>query len=270
MVRDVTFGQYFPAKSLIHKLDPRAKIIMLVAFLVLVFCTFNYAALAVVAVCTAAIVLMSGVPVKFYFKSLKIIIFIVIVTSILNLFYGTGDPIWQWGIIKITVNGINRSVFVTVRIICLILASSALTFTTSPTELTDAIERLMKPLAKLHFPVHEIAMMMSLALRFVPTLLEETDKITQAQKARGADMESGNIIQRVKAFIPILIPLFVSAFRRAYELATAMECRCYRGGTGRTRMKTIHMAKRDYVSFVMVALLIGGVILCNIFLPAAV
>ena len=128
----------------------------------------------------------------------------------------------------------------------------------------------MKPLAKLHFPVHEIAMMMSLALRFVPTLLEETDKITQAQKARGADMESGNIIQRVKAFIPILIPLFVSAFRRAYELATAMECRCYRGGTGRTRMKTIHMAKRDYVSFVMVALLICGVILCNIFLPAAV
>ena len=257
MVRDVAFGQYFPANSVIHKCDPRAKLIMLVGFLVIIFCTFNYAA-------------ASKVPAKFYFKSMKVIIFIIIVTSILNVFYGSGDPLVQWGIFKITLNGINRAIFVSVRIICLILASSCLTFTTSPTELTDAIERLMKPLAKLHFPVHEIAMMMSLALRFVPTLLEETDKITQAQKARGADMESGNIIQRVKAFIPILIPLFVSAFRRAYELATAMECRCYRGGTGRTRMKTIHMAKRDYVSFVMVALLIGGVILCNIFLPAAV
>ena len=258
MVRDVAFGQYFPANSVIHKCDPRAKLIMLVGFLVIIFCTFNYASLALVVLFTALFVAASKVPAKFYFKSMKVIIFIIIVTSILNVFYGSGDPLVQWGI------------FVSVRIICLILASSCLTFTTSPTELTDAIERLMKPLAKLHFPVHEIAMMMSLALRFVPTLLEETDKITQAQKARGADMESGNIIQRVKAFIPILIPLFVSAFRRAYELATAMECRCYRGGTGRTRMKTIHMAKRDYVSFVMVALLIGGVILCNIFLPAAV
>ena len=249
---------------------PQITKIMLVGFLVIIFCTFNYASLALVVLFTALFVAASKVPAKFYFKSMKVIIFIIIVTSILNVFYGSGDPLVQWGIFKITLNGINRAIFVSVRIICLILASSCLTFTTSPTELTDAIERLMKPLAKLHFPVHEIAMMMSLALRFVPTLLEETDKITQAQKARGADMESGNIIQRVKAFIPILIPLFVSAFRRAYELATAMECRCYRGGTGRTRMKTIHMAKRDYVSFVMVALLIGGVILCNIFLPAAV
>ena len=248
MVRDVAFGQYFPAKSLIHKLDPRAKIIMLIAFLALVFCTFNYAALAVVAVCTAAIVLMSGVPVKFYFKSLKIIIFIVIVTSILNLFYGTGDPIWQWGIIKITVNGINRSVFVTV---------------------TDAIERLMKPLNKVHFPVHEIAMMMSLALRFVPTLLEETDKIMQAQKARGADLEGGNVIARIKALIPILVPLFVSSFRRAYDLATAMECRCYHGGEGRTRMKSIHMAKRDVIGLITVGLVICGVVICNILIPAA-
>lgn len=270
MVRDVAFGQYFPANSVIHKCDPRAKLIMLVGFLVIIFCTFNYASLALVVLFTALFVAASKVPAKFYFKSMKVIIFIIIITSILNVFYGSGDPLVQWGIFKITLNGINRAIFVSVRIICLILASSCLTFTTSPTELTDAIERLMKPLAKLHFPVHEIAMMMSLALRFVPTLLEETDKITQAQKARGADMESGNIIQRVKAFIPILIPLFVSAFRRAYELATAMECRCYRGGTGRTRMKTIHMAKRDYVSFVMVALLISGVILCNIFLPAAV
>lgn len=269
MVRDVAFGQYFPAKSLIHRLDPRAKIIMLIAFLVLVFCTFNYASLAIVAAFTAVIIALSGVPFKFYLKSLKVIIFIVIVTSVLNLFYGTGEPIWQWGIIKVTVNGINRCVFVTVRIICLILASSSLTFTTSPTELTDAIERLMKPLNKLHFPVHEIAMMMSLALRFVPTLLEETDKIMQAQKARGADLEGGNIIARVKALIPILVPLFVSSFRRAYDLATAMECRCYHGGEGRTRMKIIHMTKRDVFSLVTVGLVISGVVLCNIMIPAA-
>lgn len=269
MVRDVTLGQFFPGKSLIHKLDPRAKIIMLVAYLVIIFCTFNYASLALVTAFTVFYIAYSGVPAKFYFKSLKVIIVIVIITSVLNLFYGTGDPLWQWGILKITVNGINRAVFVTVRIICLILASSCLTFTTSPTDLTDAIERLMKPLNKIHFPVHEIAMMMSLALRFVPTLLEETDKIMQAQKARGADMESGNIFQRIKALIPILIPLFVSAFRRAYELATAMECRCYRGGEGRTRMKSIHMSKLDTISFIAVTLLIGGVILCNIFLPAA-
>ena len=169
-----------------------------------------------------------------------------------------------------TLNGINRAVFVTVRIICLILASSCLTFTTSPTELTDAIERLMKPLNKIHFPVHEIAMMMSLALRFVPTLLEETDKIMSAQKARGADMESGNIIKRVKALMPVLIPLFVSAFRRAYEIATAMECRCYRGGSGRTKMKSIHMSKRDAFSFIALAAIICGVILCNIFIPAVI
>ena len=269
-MRDVVFGQYFPAKSLIHRLDPRGKLIILVAMLVLVFCTFNYASLAITVGFTVVAVLLSGVPIKFYVKSLKVIVFIVILTSVLNLFYGTGDPIWEWGVLKITLNGINRSVFVTVRIICLILTSSILTFTTSPTELTDAIERLMKPLNKIHFPVHEIAMMMSLALRFVPTLLEETDKIMQAQKARGADLESGNIFKRIKALIPILIPLFVSAFRRAYELATAMECRCYRGGVGRTRMKSIHMTKPDAFAFTAIAFVVGGVILCNVFLPAVI
>ena len=269
-MKDVIFGQYFPAKSLIHRLDPRAKLIMLVAMLVLVFCTFNYASLAITVVLTVAAVLLSGVPIKFYVNSLKVIVFIVVLTSVLNLFYGTGDPIWEWGVLKITWNGIHRSVFVTLRIICLILASSVLTFTTSPTELTDAIERLMKPLNKIHFPVHEIAMMMSLALRFVPTLLEETDKIMQAQKARGADLESGNVFKRIKALIPILIPLFVSAFRRAYELATAMECRCYRGGVGRTRMKSIRMTKLDVFGFIAVAFVIGGVILCNVFLPAVI
>ena len=191
-------------------------------------------------------------------------------TSVLNLFYGSGDPLWQWGIFKITQDGINRAIFVTVRIVCLIPASSCLTFTTSPTELTDAIERLMKPLRVIRVPVHEIAMMMSLALRFVPTLLEETDKIMQAQKARGADMESGGFVKRVRALIPILIPLFVSAFRRAYDVATAMECRCYRGGAGRTRMKQIHLSARDFVAFAILAAVIGGVIVCNILLTASI
>lgn len=269
-MRDVAFGQYFPGKSLIHRLDPRAKIILFIAYIVILFCTFSYPALAVTTVFTALFLIGSGISPKFYFKSLKVIIFIVLFTSLLNLFYGSGEPIWQWWIFKITVNGINRAVFVTTRIICLILASSCLTFTTSPTELTDAIERLMKPLRVIHFPVHEIAMMMSLALRFVPTLLEETDKIMQAQKARGADMESGNLIRRVKALVPVLIPLFVSAFRRAYDVATAMECRCYRGGAGRTRMKQIRMARRDAVAFVVMALVIGGVIVCNIFIKTAI
>lgn len=270
MVRDVSFGQYFPGNSPIHRLDPRAKLLLFTAFIAVIFCTFNYPALGVVAALTALFLILSRISPKFYFKSLKVIIFIVLFTSVLNLFYGTGEPIWSWWVFQITRDGIHRAVMVTVRIICLILASSCLTFTTSPTELTDALERLMKPLRVIHFPVHEIAMMMSLALRFVPTLLEETDKIMQAQKARGADMDSGNIAKRVKALIPILVPLFVSAFRRAYEIATAMECRCYRGGAGRTRMKSIHMGGRDAAAFVTMALVIGGVIVCNIFLPHAI
>ena len=268
MVRDVAFGQYFPGSSLMHRLDPRAKLVCFVAVVVLIFFTFNYAALGIVAAFTALVLICGGISPKFYFKSLKVILFVVLITSLLNLFYGSGEPIWHWWILKLTWNGIHRAVFVTVRIICLILLSSCLTFTTSPTELTDAIERLMKPLAAIRFPVHEVAMMMSLALRFVPTLLEETDKIMQAQRARGADMDSGNFIKRAKALIPVLIPLFVSAFRRAYDIATAMECRCYRGGTGRTRMKTLRMGGRDVGAFIATAMLIGGVILCNILLTS--
>lgn len=270
MVRDVSFGQYFPTKSVLHRLDPRGKILMFIAYIVIIFCTFNYVSLGITAAFTLAFLVLSKISPKFYFKSLKVILIIVILTSLLNLFYGSGEPLWQWWIFRITLNGIHRAVFVTVRIICLILASSCLTFTTSPTELTDAIERLMKPLKVVHFPVHEVAMMMSLALRFVPTLLEETDKIMQAQKARGADMESGNLIKRVKALVPILIPLFVSAFRRAYDVATAMECRCYRGGAGRTRMKQIHLSARDFTAFALTALMIGGVIVCNILLTATI
>lgn len=270
MVRDITLGQYYPGESFLHRLDPRSKIILLIAYLVIIFCTFNYLSLLLVTIFTALVIAVSGVPFKTYLKSLKIVITIVIITSILNLFYGTGEPIWQWWIISVTANGINRAIFVTIRIICLILASSCLTFTTSPTDLTDALERLLKPLNKIHFPVHEVSMMMTLALRFVPTLLEETDKIMQAQKARGADMEAGNLFTRIKAMIPILVPLFVSAFRRAYEVATAMECRCYNGGSGRTRMKVIHMTKRDAVGFIGVALIIIGVFICNIMMKKVI
>ena len=264
-MRDITLGQYFPADSVIHRLDPRIKILSLIAFIVLVFCTFNSFSLAFTAVSVPAIVIMTKVPLRMYIKSLKVIIIIVIITSILNLFYGTGEPIFEWWIIKVTREGIRNAVFVCVRIICLILLSSVLTFTTSPTDLTDALERLMKPLTIFHVKVHEIAMMMTIALRFVPTLLEETDKIMAAQKARGADMESGNIFTRIRALVPVLVPLFVSAFRRAYELATAMECRCYRGGEGRTRMKQLHMSKRDYICVLVTCAVIAGVVLLNIF-----
>lgn len=269
-MRDVTLGQFMPGNSIMHKLDPRVKIILMLAFIVLIFCTFNFYALGFVTLAIIAIILMSGIPVRMYLKSLKVILVIVLITSILNMFYGTGDPIWQFGFLKITLSGIYRAIFVTVRIVGLILISSCLTFTTSPTDLTDAIERLMKPLTVFHVKVHEIAMMMTIALRFVPTLLEETDKIMSAQKARGADMESGNIIQKVKALIPVLIPLFASAFRRAYELAMAMECRCYQGGEGRTRMKTLQIKKLDVAGIILTVLIIGGVVLWNVIFPAVI
>lgn len=264
-MRDITLGQYFPTNSLLHRLDPRVKIVSLIAYIVLIFCAFNFYALALMGATVLAIVIMSRVPLKMYLKSLKVIIIIVLITSVLNLFYGTGEPIAQWWIFKITWAGIHNAIFVCVRIICLILLSSTLTFTTSPTDMTDALERLMKPLTVFHIKVHEIAMMMSIALRFVPTLLEETDKIMAAQKARGADMESGNFIARIKALVPVLIPLFVSAFRRAYELAVAMECRCYQGGACRTRMKQLHMSGRDAWCIVFGLAVIAGVVLLDVF-----
>lgn len=265
-MRDITLGQYFPSNGVLHKLDARTKILFLVAFIVLIFCSFNFYALGLVAIFTGVIVLLSKVPVGMFLKSLKTIILIVVITSVLNLFYGTGEPIFEWWIFSITLDGIFNAIFVTVRIICLVVVSSALTFTTSPTDMTDGLERLMKPLTVFHISVHEIAMMMTIALRFVPTLLEETDKIMSAQKARGADMESGNLIRRIKALIPVLVPLFVSSFRRAYDLAMAMECRCYRGGKGRTRLKQMHFTKKDLCASAVMLLLTSGVVLCDIFL----
>ena len=266
MIRDITLGQFYPSGSPLHRLDPRVKVLMLIASIVVIFCTFNFYALGIVAALAVASIILSRVPVRLFLKSLKAIIFVVIFTSILNVFYGQGDPLWQWGILKITWPGIQNAIIVTVRIITLVILSSTLTFTTSPTDLTDALERLMKPLSLLGIKVHEIAMMMTIALRFVPTLLEETDKIMSAQKARGADMESGNLISRIKALIPVLIPLFVSAFRRAYDLAMAMECRCYQGGSGRTRMRKLKMSYRDLIGTLILLTVFAGIILCNIFL----
>lgn len=270
MIRDVTLGQYIPGNGVVHRADPRLKVILLIAFITLIFCAFNFVSLAITAVGIAVTLLLSDVSLKLYFKSLKVILFIVLFTSVLNLFYGTGTPICEFWVFKITLSGIYRAVFVSVRIVLLILVSSCLTFTTSPTDLTDAIERLMKPLKVFHIKVHEIAMMMTIALRFVPTLLEETDKIMAAQKARGADMESGGIIKKVKALTPVLIPLFVSAFRRAFELAMAMECRCYQGGDGRTRMKSLHLKKLDALCIVFMLLLVAGVVIGDIFVAPVI
>ena len=270
MISDITLGQYFPTKSPIHRLDPRLKICLTIYFIVLVFCSANFLNLALVYGVVVAGMAVSRVPVKIYLKSLKPILFIIVFTSVLNLFYGTGEPLVAWGFLKITRNGILNSILIALRIIALILISSILTFTTSPTQLTDAIERLLKPLAMIRVPVHEFAMMMTIALRFVPTLLEETEKIMSAQKARGADMESGGLTQRIKALIPVLIPLFVSAFRRAYDLATAMESRCYNGGEGRTKMKILKIGGADWATMVGCLLFLGGFIALNLLIPPLV
>lgn len=269
-MKDVVFGQYIPGNSLIHKLDPRAKLIFLVIYIVLIFCTFNFYALAIPFCLAILFMLLSKVPVKQYLKSMKMMIFVIIITSVFNLFYGGGKVYFTLGPLAVTEGGINNAIIIVSRIVCLLIVSAALTFTTSPTDLTDAIERLMKPLKVFHIKVHEIAMMMSIALRFVPTLLEETDKIMMAQKSRGANLDDGGLVKRAKALIPVFIPLFVSAFRRAFDLAMAMECRCYNGGKGRTRMKSLHLQKRDYLSTVFFGLVIAGVVLLDIFLPGVV
>ena len=269
MMKDIMLGQYFPGNSPIHRMDPRMKITLTFAFIVFIFVAANFEGLALMVALMAAVLLLSGVPLGQYLKSLRAVWFIVLFTFVLNLFYGGGRTVWSWNFMRITDGGISNAVFVAVRIFSLILYSSVLTFTTSPTQLTDALERLMKPLKVLHVKVHEIAMMMTIALRFVPTLLEETDKIMNAQKARGADLESGGFTQRVKSLIPILIPLFVSSFRRAYDLAMAMECRCYHGGEGRTKMKQLHMSRLDAAAAACSALFCAGVVYCALRFPPA-
>ena len=264
MIKDITIGQYFPGSSVLHRMDARVKILLTAVFIVMLFAAKSIEGLAVGIVFTVLAFIISKIPLKMMGKSLKPIVPIVIFTAVLNLFFiRTGDVLWQWRFIKLTREGLNTSVFMVIRIVCLICGTSLLTYTTSPIDLTDAIERLMSPLKKIKVPVHELAMMMTIALRFIPTLIEETDKIMNAQKARGADMETGGIIQKAKALIPILIPLFVASFRHAEELALAMECRCYHGGEGRTRMKQLKMSILDLWGSLFCLVFLAGVFVIN-------
>ncbi|MCI8441062.1 MAG: energy-coupling factor transporter transmembrane protein EcfT [Provencibacterium sp.] len=268
MLKDITIGQYFPGESVVHRMDSRIKIILTIAYIVMLFLSSNPAGLLVGLFFLWLSYGISHIPYKMILRSLRPVVPIILFTGVLNMFFMDGDPLWQLGFLKITREGVLMAVLMTVRIICLIAGTSLMTYTTSPIALTDAIERLLSPLGRFRLPVHELAMMMTIALRFIPTLIEETDKIMAAQKARGADLETGGIMQRAKALVPILIPLFVSAFRRADELALAMECRCYHGGEGRTRMKQLHLRYYDFVACAFVALCIVGVILINRFVPA--
>ncbi len=247
MLRDITIGQHFPGNSALHTLDPRAKIILSIVFIIMLFAVPNFGALGFSVLLLCALYLIAKIPLKVILKSLKPIIPIIIFTSILNLFFMVGktEPIFSFWVIEIYIEGVRYAIMIAVRIICLIAGTSLLTYTTSPIALTDAIEQLLAPLAKLRLPVHELAMIMTIALRFIPLLIEETEKIMNAQKARGAQLDTGNLQSRIKALIPVLVPLFVSAFRRADELAMAMECRCYNGGEGRTRLKQLHLKPKD-------------------------
>ena len=249
MLRDITIGQHFPGNSLVHRFDPRLKLVLTVVYIVLLFAASNPLGLTLSILFLGVMYKVAKIPVKMIGKSLKPILPIVLFTAVLNLFFvsGEGDPLVHFWFLTIYAEGVRYAVLMAVRVMALIAGTSLLTYTTSPIVLTDAIEQLLKPLGKLHFPVHELAMMMSIALRFIPTLIEETDKIMNAQKARGAQLDTGKMTDRVKALVPVLIPLFISAFRRADELATAMECRCYRGGTGRTRLKVLRCEKQDYI-----------------------
>lgn len=268
MIKDITIGQYFPGKSVMHRLDPRIKLLLTVLYIVMLFVAKGFLGLFLGALLLIFAFSLSKIPAKMMIKSIKPILPIIIFTGLLNLFFiSTGDTLFAWKFIKITEDGLRSSIFMAVRIIFLICGTSLLTYTTSPIALTDAIERIFSPLRVIKFPAHEIAMMMTIALRFIPTLVEETDKIMSAQKARGADLESGSILRRAKALVPILIPLFVSAFRRAEDLALAMECRCYRGGDGRTRLKQLKTCVSDYLALIICLLFFAGIIALNVVLP---
>ena len=271
MLKDITIGQYYKADSFVHKLDPRTKIIMTIWLIVIIFLAKNFYSLALTAVFSLVSVLITSVPLKMYLKSLKPIIPILLFTAIINIFYiKTGDELLSFWKITITSGGVFTALFMAVRILLLIMCSSILTYTTVPTALTDGLEKLLSPLKLLKIDIASLAMMMTLALRFIPTLIEEIERITNAQKARGADLEGGNFIQKVKAMIPILIPLFVSSFNRAYELAFAMSCRCYSGGSGRTRMKKMRFTVRDLVCVFVFPAVTAGLICLNIFFGAVI
>ena len=253
-MKDITIGQYYPADSVIHKLDPRVKLVGTFAFLFSLFLGKGIASYAVATVFLAAMIKLSKVPFKMIIKGLKAIIIVLLITVSFNLFLTSGEVIFRLGFLKITKEGISVAFFMGLRLIYLVIGASLMTLTTTPNDLTDGLESLLAPLNKIKVPVHEISMMMSIALRFIPILMEETDRIMKAQTARGADFESGNLIQKAKAMVPLLVPLFISAFRRANDLAMAMEARCYRGGDGRTKMKPLKYEKRDHNAYVILGL----------------
>lgn len=266
MIRDITIGQYYPADSPIHRLDPRVKLFGTMLFLVTVFCFKGIAGFAWITIFLAGVIRLSKVPFRYMVKGLKAIWVLMVLTAFFNLFL-TNSPnvIWQWKWLHITEEGIETAVKMVIRLIYLILGTSIMTLTTTPNELTDGLEKSLKPLQAIRVPVHEIAMMMAIALRFIPILIEETDKIMRAQMARGADFESGNLIRKAKAMIPLLVPLFISAFRRANDLAMAMEARCYRGGAGRTKMKPLKYAKRDRIGYLVLTAFLAAVLLLRRF-----
>lgn len=263
-LKDITLGQYFPGNSLLHRFDPRSKILFTVLFIAAIFLCKGLVSYGITLLILLMMIGISKVQPRVFLKGMKPVVFIVVCTAILNLFYTSGTVLWSWGILKITEEGIWKAGFMVLRILMLIACTLLLTYTTSPILLTDGLEKLLRPLKKLNFPVHELSMMMSIALRFIPTLIEETDKIISAQKARGADFDSGNLIQKAKALIPILIPLFISSFRRAEELAIAMECRCYHGDEGRTSLRQLRYAGRDYGLIVFSIALCAGIVVLRV------
>ena len=266
MLKDITLGQYFPGTTVAHKLDPRTKILLVVLYIVALFCAKGIVGYALMALCLVVCVRISKVGIKQLVRGLKPVLFIIIFTGLLNLFFVPGETyLFEWGFLRISLEGLRNAIFMVLRIMLLIMGTFLMTYTTSPISLTDGLERLMNGLKRFRVPVHELAMMMSIALRFIPTLIEETDKIMSAQKARGADFESGNIIQKAKALIPILVPLFISAFRRADELATAMECRCYHGGEGRTKLHVLKYERRDYIALTIGVLVLAAVLVLRYF-----
>ena len=266
MLKDITLGQYVPGTTVAHKLDPRTKILLVTLYIVALFCAKGIVTYGILALCLAICVRISKVGLKSLVKGLKPVLFIILFTGILNLFFTPGDYyVFELGFLHVSNVGLRNAVFMVLRIMLLIMGTFLMTYTTSPISLTDGLERLLGGLKKLHVPVHELAMMMSIALRFIPTLIEETDKIMCAQRARGADFDSGNLIQKAKAMIPILVPLFISAFRRADELATAMECRCYHGGEGRTKLHVLKYESRDYVALVLGVLVLAAILILRRF-----
>lgn len=269
MIKDVTLGQYFAGNSVLHRADPRAKLLFALLYIVMLFFAKSAAAFGFALIFTLVMVIISGVPIKVVLRAIKPLVFIILFTAVLNIFWTTGETLlFEWKFIKIYLEGVIFAVFMAIRIILLVVGMSvALTYTTTPIALTDGIEALLNPLKKIKVPVHDFAMMMTIAMRFIPTLIEETDKIMDAQKARGADFENGGLVKKAKALIPILIPLFVSAFKRADDLAVAMECRCYRGGEGRTKLKQLRFSLVDLALLLILAIFIAGIILCNIYLP---